>query len=101
MRRMLSVVLVSVAMSGCVSARGTASECTGAVIATVRNNWRQPVDVYARMPQTSAFILGEVAPGERREFQLPEGATGVYYEWRSPTIIRPTSSDISTSYACR
>jgi hypothetical protein len=100
MNRILLLLAIAT-LTACVSGRGAAGECNGAIIATVRNNWRQPIDVYARMRETSAYILGEVAPGERREFELPEGATGVYYEWRGPTILRPTSSDIATSYACR
>ena len=95
------LLLAMVALGGCISARGAAPECTGPVVATVRNNWNQPVDVYARMRGTSAYILGEVAPGERREFELPESATGIYYEWRSGTILRPTSTDVPISYACR
>lgn len=94
------LLLVLGALSACISARN-APQCTGPVTATVRNNWSQPVDVYARMRTSSGFILGEVAPGERREFDLPEDATGVYYEWRQGTVIRPTSSDIATSYSCR
>jgi hypothetical protein len=95
------VLFAALMSAACVSSRGMPRECTGPVTATIRNNWSQPVDVYARMRSTSAFILGEVAPGERRDFDLPDGATGVYYEWRRGTIVRPTSSDIATSYACR
>lgn len=97
----LPLLLLLGALNGCISARSGAPRCSGPVTATIRNNWSQPVDVYARMRTSSGFILGEVAPGERREFDLPEDATGVYYEWRMGTVIRPTSSDIATSYSCR
>lgn len=95
------LLLALLTLNACISARNAAPRCSGPVTATVRNNWSQPVDVYARMRTSSGFILGEVAPGERREFDLPDGSTGVYYEWRQGTIIRPTSSDIATSYSCR
>ena len=77
-------------------------DCTGDVLATVRNQWMQPVDVYVELRGAGGSILGEVLPGERREFMLPDGATGLYYRWRAGYAgARPTSSDIRTTYACR
>jgi hypothetical protein len=89
------------AAAGCSANRARLSECQGSVIATVRNNWNHPVDVYADT-RASGFILGEVQPGSREEFSLPEGATGVYFRWRSVgMVVQPTSSDIPVSYGCR
>ena len=100
--RRFSVLLAIATLAGCFSGRRTAPQCTGPVMATVRNDWNYSVDVYARMRGTSGHILGEVMPGERREFQLPDGATGLYYEVRTRAVIpRPTGSDIITTYTCR
>ena len=95
------VLVALVVLTACISARNAEPECTGPMRVTIRNNWSQPVDVYAHLRNSSGFILGEVAPGERRQFDLPEGARGVYYDWRKAPITRPTSSDILTTYDCR
>ena len=89
-------------LAGCATGRNAMRDCQGALVATVRNNWMQPVDVYVEVDGRSGFILGEVIPGDRQEFNLPQGASRLYYRWRSGYAgPPPTSSDISTSYACR
>ena len=99
--RAFLILMAAAAGAGCSVSRSRVSECEGTVTATVRNNWNYPVDVYADM-RGGGFILGEVRPGGREEFTLPEGATGVYFRWRSVSVAtRPTSSDLATSYACR
>ena len=96
-------MLAGLVLAGCAhrGAGSSARECAGTAIATVRNQWHRPVDVYAEVERRSDWILGEVAPGERREFTLPEGATRLVYRWRSPYAgPPPTSADIAVSYAC-
>jgi hypothetical protein len=93
-------LLCGILLAAC--ARQTAlHECTGTPVATVRNNWHSPVDVYAETERGSDWVLGELTPGDRREFTLPAGATGLRYRWRGRLAgPPPTSSDIVVSYAC-
>lgn len=101
MQRLL-VLLASVALTGCFGKGTGMPECTRPVTAVVRNEWRYPVDVYAEVRGMSGHMLGEVSPGERRSFELPDGATGLYYRWRGSFVgSRPTSADVRTSYTCR
>lgn len=89
-------------LAGCAHGGGLPRDCAGAPIATVRNNWHRAVDVYAEVENRADWILGEVTPGERREFSLPEGTTRLIYRWRSAYAgPPPTSADIAVSYACR
>ena len=68
----------------------------------MRNQWHRSVDVYAEVERRAEWILGELAPGERQEFVLPEGTTRIMYRWRGPYAgLPPTSTDISVSYLCR
>ena len=94
--------LAAAVTAACASRSAGMRDCSGDVLATVRNQWVQPVDVYVEMDRGSGMIIGEVAPGERREFLLPDGATGLFYRWRSGYVgPRPTGSDIRTTYMCR
>lgn len=100
-RMRAGLILIVAAVAACSARRARVADCPGSVSATVRNNWTFPVDVYADK-RTGGFILGEVRPGGREEFTLPDDATGVYFRWRPGTITRgPTSSDVSVSYECR
>jgi hypothetical protein len=101
MRTGLVLMVATVAtVAACSARRAQVADCPGTVSATVRNFWNYPVDVYADK-RTGGFILGEVRPGSREEFTLPDDATGVYFRWRGVTAPGPTSSDVSVSYACR
>ena len=97
----IAATLTGLLLAACAH-RGALRECAGTPIATVRNHWHLPVDVYAELDRGSDWLLGELVPGERREFTLPAGATRLGYRWRAthggPP---PTSSDIAVSYACR
>lgn len=98
----ITAILAGLLLTACAHRGAPLRECTGAPIATVRNHWHLPVDVYAEIDGRSDWILGEVAPGDRREFTLPDGTTRLGYRWRANRAgAPPTSSDIAVSYACR
>jgi hypothetical protein len=97
----IGVLVAGIVLVACAARTATLRDCTGTPVATVRNNWHSPVDVYAETERGSDWVLGELTPGERREFTLPSGATGLRYRWRGRIAgPPPTSSDIVVSYAC-
>lgn len=99
--RVAAPLIAALALAACAH-RGIPRECSGTPTATVRNNWNRSVDVYAEIDRRADWILGEVSPGELREFSLPEGTTRVLYRWRGPYHgPPPTSADIGISYVCR
>lgn len=99
--RTTTVLLLLALLQACAARTAALRECAGTPVATVRNNWHTSVDVYAETERGSDWVLGELTPGERREFTLPAGATGLRYRWRGRVAgPPPTSSDIVVSYAC-
>lgn len=100
--KQLLVLFASVALTGCLGTGTRMPQCSGPVTATVNNNWRYPVDMYAEVSGTSGHMLGEIDPGERRTFELPAGATGVVYRWRGAFEgSAPRQKDVAISYGCR
>ena len=100
--RRTAALLAGLVLAGCAHRGAPIRECAGTPIAAVRNGWHRPVDVYAEVDRRADWILGELSPGERREFVLPPGTTRLAYRWRSPyTGPPPTGVDIAVSYFCR
>jgi len=97
-----TAILAGLLLAACAHRGASLRECTGTPTATVYNNWHLPVDVYAEVDGRSDWLLGEVVPGDRREFTLPEGATRLQYRWRRTLSgSGPGPSHIQVSYACR